>query len=317
MLDLAHSFLKLIGKHLGKQKLSILIYHQVLPEYDPMRPDEATKETFTWQMALISRYMTPISLADAIQGLRNNTLPQNAVCVTFDDGYINNLTIAQPILEKYQVPATVYIATAFSDGKNMFNDRIFDLIGDTGRQKFDLGSIALGAVNVSDIASRLALSYQIIRKTKYLHYVERVEAIDTLYRDNDAKEYPRRMMTHEQIKALSDTGVEIGAHTHDHPILRTLSAAEQCQQIGQSKSTLEAILGKGVTQFAYPNGKFDDDYSLETVEIVKQCGFEHAVSTIQGVSDRTTDIFQLQRFLPWDSHPLKFHTRLIHTLVKS
>lgn len=317
MSGLAHSFLKLIGKHLGKQKLSILIYHQVLPEYDPMRPDEATKETFTWQMALISRYMTPISLADAMEGLRNNTLPQNAVCVTFDDGYINNLTIAQPILERYQVPATVYIATAFSDGKNMFNDRIFDLIGDSQRQRFDLSAIELGEVEVSDYQSRLDLSYQIIGKTKYLHYALRVETIDKLYKDNAVQEYPRRMMTSEQIKTLSDQGVEIGAHTHDHPILRTLGVAEQSQQIAQSKSILETILDKKVTQFAYPNGKLDDDYSLETVEIVKQCGFENAVSTIQGVSDRSTDTFQLQRFLPWDSHPLKFHTRLIHTLVKS
>ncbi|MDC0601600.1 polysaccharide deacetylase family protein [Aliiglaciecola sp.] len=317
MLGLAHRLLQLIGKNLGKQKLSILIYHQVLPDFDPMRPDEATESVFRWHMALISRYMTPISLAEAMQGLRNNSLPQNAVCVTFDDGYINNLTVAQPILDEYQVPATVYIATAFSDGKNMFNDRIFDLIGDTQRQRFDLKAIGLGEVDVSDYASRLDLSYQIIRKTKYLHYALRVETIDKLYKDNAAQEYPRRMMTSEQIKTLSDKGVEIGAHTHDHPILRTLDAAEQSEQIAQSKSILEVILDKGVTQFAYPNGKLDDDYSLETVEIVKQCGFENAVSTLQGVSDSSTDVFQLQRFLPWDNHPLKFHTRLIHTLVKS
>lgn len=317
MLGLAHRFLQLIGKNLGKQKLSILIYHQVLPEFDPMRPDEATESVFRWHMELICRYMTPISLADAMHGLRNNCLPQNAVCVTFDDGYINNLTVAQPILEQYQVPATVYIATAFSDGKNMFNDRIFDLIGDTHRERFDLSAIDLGEIDVSDYPSRLDLSYQIIRKTKYLHYVSRVDVIDKIYADNGAKEYPRRMMTHEQVKTLSDKGVEIGAHTHDHPILRTLDAVEQSQQIAQSKSILEAILGKDVTQFAYPNGKLNDDYSLETVDIVKQCGFDNAVSTLQGVSDSSTDVFQLQRFLPWDSHPLKFHTRLIHTLVKS
>ncbi|MFD2167322.1 polysaccharide deacetylase family protein [Thalassotalea euphylliae] len=311
-----HRVLHGLFKLVAKPQLSMLIYHQVVESRDAMRPDEPTAAEFEWQMALVSQYFTPMSLSDAKKALANDSLPKDAICVTFDDGYVNNLTVAQPILEKYDVPATVYVATGFCDGDNMFNDRIIDLIGDDKRSSVNLESLDMGIVTLESIEQRITLYSNVIKQIKYLTYPERKATIDKLYKANDCAEYPSRMMTPSQIKALSDTGVTIGAHTVDHPILRTLTEAEQRKQISDSKTMLENLVGKVVCHFAYPNGKLGDDYSSETRNIVEEQGFETAVSTHNGVSNKETDIFQLKRFTPWDKSPLKFHLRLLLTALK-
>lgn len=311
-----HGLLQLFGRLLGRQKLSILIYHQVVADTDPMRPSEPTAKVFDWQMWLIAKFFTPMSLTEALVALEKQQLPANAICVTFDDGYLNNLTVAQPILAKYQVPATVYVATGYSSGGNMFNDRILDFIGDQSRSSFNLTVLDLGKQQVSDYPSRIKLSYQVIGKIKYLDFRQRQQVIDRLYQDNQASEYPNRMMTPEQIKTLANLGIDIGAHTVDHPILKTLSDEEQLAQLVDSKQTLENIIGQSVENFAYPNGKLHDDYSEQTVALVKKAGFNSAVATHYGISTNTSDFFQLKRFTPWDKGAVKFHVRLLINQIK-
>jgi len=315
MKHILHLLISLFGRLFAKQKLSILIYHQVLEEHDGMRLGEPTAKQFSWQMALLAKYFTPISLNDALQALKTKSLPKNAVCITFDDGYIDNLILAAPILKRFDIPATIYIATSFSSGENMFNDRIIDLMGDNSLTAFNLSAVELGQQKVDDEQARRSLCRQVIGKVKYLTISERKRIISRLYADNKVNEYPRKMMTELQIKELSEFDIDIGAHTVDHPILKTLTSEEQKKQIIQSKLWLENLIEKPVSNFAFPNGKLDEDYSLETVRLVEEAGFSSAVSTNIGVSNSTTDGFQLNRFTPWDNNPIKFHLRLLRNQI--
>lgn len=307
-----HAFLKVAGQLLGRGKLSILIYHQVVATRDPMRPSEPTAAEFDWQMQLLARYFTPLSLDEAVQRLTHGTLPANAVCVTFDDGYLNNLTVAAPILAKYQIPATVYVATAFRHGDNMWNDRIQDLCADPNRLvlKTSEGDIALG-----DWPSRIAAAQQLLKKLKYLAVAERLQAVDELYRLNQADEYTPRMMNDSQLQQLAALGVTIGAHTHNHPILKSLDAKAQQVEIEQSKMLLEQILQQPIAHFAYPNGVEGRDFDDVAVQWVAAAGFKSAVMTNWGYSTAATSPLRLKRFTPWDQHPLKFHLRLIKQLM--
>jgi hypothetical protein len=194
---LAHRSLQLAGKLLGRNKLSILIYHQVLAEPDPMRPSEPTAEVFEWQMRLLRDYFTPLSLDNALHHLKHNTLPANAVCVTFDDGYLNNLTVAEPILAKYAIPATVYVATGFSTGSNMWNDRLIHLFADPERQQLQLDT---ERVQLGDWQNRRSNAQQWLKKLKYLPLAQRLERIDGFYQQNNASEQAALMMRPEQIK---------------------------------------------------------------------------------------------------------------------
>lgn len=304
-----HSLIALFGRLFSKNKLSILIYHQVLASKDPMRPTEPTADVFDWQMRLIKRYFTPLSLGEGLNHLKAGTLPANAICVTFDDGYLNNLTVAQPILAKYAIPATVYVATAFSHGTNMWNDRLLYLFSVPKRQQLVLNETTL---TLTDWANRREQAQQWLKQLKYLPPTERIALIDKFYQQNNCTEQTPLMMSPKQVKQLADKGITIGAHTVNHPILKILPVAKQRQEIAQSKQELEQWIGKAVEHFAYPNGVENIDFDQETVNCVQELGFKTAVATNWGVSTKHTSVFKLKRFTPWDRNKLKFHIRLIY-----
>ena len=110
--------------------------------------------------------------------------------------------------------------------------------------------------------------------------------------------------------AMRRQGMLIGAHTVSHPILAKLGRAEARQELRTSKSRLEALLGESVQLFAYPNGKPDDDYDIGTVGLVKEAGFEAAMSTAWGHADAGTDPYQVPRFTPWDRTRVRFALRM-------
>lgn len=299
----------------GRGKLSILIYHQVLEQADPCRPGEPDANQFRWQMELVKKYFSPIALPDALEKLKSNSLPDNAICITFDDGYLNNLNVAQPILESLDIPATVYVATGFSNGVNMWNDRLIDLIADSDRNSIDLSPLELGSLRLTDAGQRVSAIELAIGKLKYLKLDERIAKIDALYSLNNAEEYARRMMSPDEVKRLSEKGINIGAHTVNHPILKVLDGEQQISEISRSKEELETWLGKPVLDFAYPNGVEGRDFDEATVRYVEQAGFRSAVVTDWGISNSDSSFYKLKRFTPWDKGASKFQLRLVRNLL--
>ncbi|WP_293264273.1 polysaccharide deacetylase family protein [Neptunomonas sp.] len=299
-----------ILKTKGKQHLSILIYHRVLPKYDFMRPSEPTVEEFDWQMSIISRYFNPLSLADALELMNRGELPENAICVTFDDGYADNESCALPILKKWHIPATVFISTGFINGGRMWNDTVVETLKGIDKH-LDLQKLGLGEYTLHDQESKKIAAQEILTEIKHREIESRAEAVEfieslaehTLPRD--------LMLTDQQIKNLSDAGVEIGGHTVSHPILAKLDNAQAKQEIFDGKKCLENIINKKIKYFAYPNGKLGHDYLENQIRIVKEAGFEAAVSTTWGVSTRNSDCYQLARFTPWDKRADKFFLRLL------
>lgn len=95
--------------------IRILMYHRVarLPRSDQLT---VSPERFEEQMALLARSRRVVSLAEVVRLLHGRERVADAVAVTFDDGYRDNLTLALPILEKYRVPATIFVTTDFCDG---------------------------------------------------------------------------------------------------------------------------------------------------------------------------------------------------------
>lgn len=298
-------------------KLTTLIFHRVLPRPDPLLPDTPDVATFDWQMALVARHFNVLPLADAGRMLQQGRLPARAACITFDDGYADNFTEALPILHRHGLPATFFVATGYLDGGRMFNDTLIELVRRLPEGRCALSALGLGDVELCSTADRRALIGRLIGHFKYQPLDERREAVDALAR-RFALELPDDlMMSSDQLRALHRAdGVEIGGHTRNHPILTRLAAADAHDEIRSGKQDLETLLDAPIRLFAYPNGRPGKDYADEHVEMVRDCGFELAVSTAPAAASRSADPLQLPRFTPWDRTPGRFALRMLRTLAR-
>lgn len=297
-------------------KLSILIFHRVLAQTDPLFPSEATLQSFDWQMALLKSLFNVLPLPEAVSRLKAGSLPARAAAITFDDGYADNYTHALPILQKHGLHATFFIATAYLDGGRMFNDTVIESVRNTKLACLDLSDIQLGVHELGSTAAKRHAIHQILPKIKYLLPDEREAAAAQLAARAEVENLPDDlMMTTAQLKSLHAAGMEIGGHTHRHPILAKLDRTAAHAEIATGKTALEEKLGTRVGLFAYPNGKPGSDYLPEQAEIVCELGFEGAVSTSHGVSTRSSDMYQLARFTPWDSRPSAYALRLLQNLA--
>ena len=300
---------------LGENRLSILIFHRVLASYDFMRPSEITAKEFNAKMQLIARYFTPLSLSSAVDRLADGTLPSRAICVTFDDGYRDNAEVAYPILKRWGIPATFFVASGFLDGGRMWNDTVIETLREYKNSELNLTDIGLETFDSASEQQKEKAAQMIIQQIKHCAQNERDQKVNFIA--SHAKSLPNNlMMDSEQVKNLSNYGVSIGGHTVTHPILATLTSDKAEEEVLIGKQTLEGIVQAPVSLFAYPNGKLGKDYLPEHTEIIKKLGFKAAVSTQWGVSNNKSDIYQLNRFTPWDKSNNKFMARLVKNLMQ-
>lgn len=293
-------------------RLSVLIFHRVLREPDPLFPDEMHASRFDAVCGWLAAWFNVLPLDKAVSQLKTGSLPARAACITFDDGYADNHEVAAPILRRHGLTATFFIATGFMDGGRMWNDTVIESVRHAGTAMLDLGST--GRFPIATLAEKSAAIESVIGQIKYRPIGERL-AIAALVAETAHVAPPDNlMMTSTQVKALRHMGMQIGAHTVTHPILACLTEEQATQEIKSSKDHLEALLGERVGLFAYPNGKPGDDYDVKTVAIVRGLGFDAAVSTHWGTSVAGDDLFQICRFTPWDRGQWCFGLRLLRNM---
>ncbi len=109
-------------------------------------------------------------------------------------------------------------------------------------------------------------------------------------------------LTKNQIRELSDYGIEIGSHTISHRNLATATDEKAIEEITKSKAYLEKIIGKPVISFCYPSGQ----YNTQTPEIVKNAGYLYAVTTKKSLSSLESP-FEISRFKIGDNSNLSIY----------
>lgn len=319
-MNAAHGPLRLLAGALApggrRARLTVLIYHRVLDRLDPYRGGDVTVPDFDWQMALLAREFNVLPLHEAVMRLAAGTLPPRAACVTFDDGYRDNLTLAVPVLRRHRVPATFFVATDFLDGGAMWNDCLIEAVASATERDLDLEDFGLPRYALTDLTGRQRCLRALLPAVKHLEAGQRHEVVAAVVERCGLRTRPDLMLTTPDLKALHAAGMEIGGHTCSHPILTRLDAATAQRELADGRDRLAALIGAPVRLFAYPNGKPGEDYDARHVTMARNLGFTAAVCTAWGAAGHGDDPFQIPRFTPWDGTPLRFHLRLAANLAR-
>ena len=310
-MTLLKPFFAFVSPSGAQARLSVLIFHRVVCRPDPLFPDEIDAARFDAICKWLATWFNVLPLDKAVAQMACGLLPARAACITFDDGYADNHDVALPILLRYGMPATFFIATGFLNGGRMWNDTIIEAVRACGKAQLDLSDQGLGCFALQSQSERKRAIVALINELKYRSVAERVALAEHIAETAGAILPRNLMMTSVQVAAMHRAGMQIGAHTVSHPILARLSDVECANEIATSKSFLEDLLGERIGLFAYPNGKPGEDYSAASVEVVKQLKFDAAVSTQWGSSRHGDDLFQIKRFTPWDKSKLRFGLRLL------
>jgi peptidoglycan/xylan/chitin deacetylase (PgdA/CDA1 family) len=300
----------------ARGRLSILIFHRVLKEPDPLLPGESDVADFEARMRWVRSWFNVVPLSEAVERMYSGSLPARALSVTFDDGYADNAEQALPILERLGMTATFFVATGFLSGGAMWNDRVIEAVRQCRSRDLDLTSIGLGRLSLESLADQRFAVTTLLNGIKHRRPPEREAAVAAVAAAAGCDSPPSLMMNPDQVRRLARRGMDVGAHTVTHPILSRLDPSAARNEIGESKLQLEGLLGRPVSLFAYPNGVPGRDYAAEHVAIVRECGFTAAVSTAWGSATARADRFQLPRFTPWDRSRLRYGGRLAWNLLR-
>tara|TARA_R110002073_G_scaffold3741_1_gene24630 strand:- start:918 stop:1910 length:993 start_codon:yes stop_codon:yes gene_type:complete len=298
-------------------RLSIVIYHRVLVEPDLLLGDKGDAETFDLHLNYLTSHFNILPLHEAVQRLQNGTLPSRAVCITFDDGYADNAEIALPILQKYGVSATFFIAAGFVNGGMMWNDKVIELIRRASGDFLDLREMGLERYKINSLLLRQEALFSILDTLKYQPFETRRLQVEKLCELIPVTIPENFMMTPNQLRMLHSAGMEIGGHTVNHPILARLADNDAYTEIADGKEILENIIRGPIRLFAYPNGKPCKDYLPAHTAMLRRIGFEAAVSTAWGTAKNGNDLYQLPRFTPWDTGRLRFVLRMMQNMRKT
>ena len=288
----------------------ILVYHRVNDDFDPFF-SSVPASVFDSQMAYIARGYRVCTVEELFDRSRRGGLPRDALAITFDDGYRDTLTHAAPILAKHGLPATVFLATGF--------------IGTAEVPWFDRLAMAFKTTRASSFVTPWDESLSLATQADRVRAMERMlgylkRARDEALRDTiaalletlgvtDQRCFKNLMLTWDDVHALRGLGFTVGAHTVHHPILSRISAHRAWTEIIGSRTMIESACGRAPTAFAYPNGT-PEDYTETVKHLVREAGFNCAVTTRFGLNTADTSPYELRRGGPWEHELPTFALKL-------
>ena len=271
MLDrvgLIESVLRLRSR-LGSPYLTVLTYHRVFDVPKEYHFDRGVidvgPEVFDAQLKVLRRYFNVVGIEELCAHYTNaEKLPPNAAVVTFDDGYLDNLEVAAPILKDNGMRGVFFIATAYIEERRVYWwDRINYLLhhAEPGHRRVELTYPARITLDLdNDRAGALGTLLQLL-KIQFDLDVERV--LDDLAtglgvawdRDLERKLTDGFVMTWDQVRALRKMGMDVESHTRSHRALQTVPLAELASEVSGAKEDLERELGEDVRAISYPIGR--------------------------------------------------------------
>jgi len=292
-------------RFLNRNKAIILIYHGVTSRIVKGIENNGGHHTkvkiFEEQMKYLCKYYKIISMDSLIDQLKNKNIKPYSVVVTFDDGYKNNYTNAFPILNKYNIPATIFCSTNFINKQELFWwNKLEHAINNTKIKKLELKiDENLYIIDLTNTKNKISAYINISYMLTKMNEVEKNKILTKFLQilcppANTSENIDYLTLSWREIQKMKNKGISFGAHTSSHIILTKAPIDQAKEEIVSSKQKMEEKIGEQISCFSYPNGGIGD-FNEDIKQILKDAHFLCAVTTISGMNDIYSDLYELKR----------------------
>jgi peptidoglycan/xylan/chitin deacetylase (PgdA/CDA1 family) len=273
-------------------RLKILVYHRVLPAGDQLKAELqpgmcVLQNTFEEQMRFLSKRYKIISVSEMADMISRSDFPRKRTAlITFDDGWKDNYDYAFPVLKKYNMPATVFLATDYICSNNLpLVMEINLLIGEADlwpsnamRIYQDVTCREMPPEIFGENALR-ANTKAINNPFKFVKAVMELEpelqkkVLDKMRIEagfSGPQSEKRWMLNWEELRQMQDWNISYGSHGKSHELFTELDERELARELKESKAIIENNLGIEVSSVAYPNG----NYNHQVKQAAKKHGYK-------------------------------------------
>jgi peptidoglycan/xylan/chitin deacetylase (PgdA/CDA1 family) len=295
-----------------RKKAVVLMYHRVLTGEEQLKTCSHPGivvgcETFSKQMAILKRRFVVLSVEDFASRIEQQMPFDDCSClITFDDGWRDNFSNAFPILQRYAVPALIFLPVNFiGTHRRFWQEQLTHLTYQAAVQarrepdryhkiKSLLAPVCLESllhVQESDLRDAVM---EAVRHQKSLapSLIEKALAqlADELHLDTDRTDIDG-FLDWDQVATMSRQGIRFGGHGAEHRLLTNVSVDEATTEIHAAKKIVDSHLGEQVPCFSYPNG----NWSPSVVDLAKKSGYRIAFTTEKGFVKCDDDRYIIRR----------------------
>ena len=264
-----------------KGKGAILMYHRVLPD---KKIDEdlnlglaVSCSSFEKQIRAIKEKFKICSINEFVDNLRSEK-NEFMLAITFDDGYKDNLLYALPILEKFQVPATIYVTTSYiKENVSLWWHELKEKI--INEKKINFRFEKKNFKFILNNQKQKNFAYNNLRKIFLnLKTKRQTELLEIITGSKQRKNYSNIFLNENEVKTLDKHNlITIGCHSHNHLNFKILNDEEIQEEANKSLEVLENLLNHKVKHFCYPYGGKNHAFERE-YNIIKKLNFTSAVT---------------------------------------
>lgn len=303
---------------LARNRAVVLMYHEICDDAHDIDAWTVVRNSkFLRQIEFLRKSHEIVSLDEALRRIYSGQpLDRPIATLTFDDGYSGMAEVLMPILEREQIPATMYLATGHIESQRLYwYDRAINALQVARPLDLNLRREGLSTYRIEPAAGTSVWPQirQLLDDLKPIDPSRRETLVDRVV--ERASDVPKlefrcvRPLTIDQVRALGASPVvTIGAHTHGHEVLTRISEQDARTSIVRGRSLLQDWSGQDVRHFAYPSGACNQ----QLVRLVETLGFSSAVATTNDLWTSRFSRYQIPRIGigRWDS-PNNFRLQVI------
>lgn len=266
-----------VARYLSRRHPRILMYHRI---NGGVGVDGLSIDVFREQLRIIKNDFHPMALDELVAAGAQGSLPDNAVALTFDDGYRDFYEYAFPLLQEMGLPATLFVTTGFVSGSLwLWPDQLKYILENTVQKYLSLPELEAPletAAQRHHAWNTLGDICLVVTNAEKMALIKRLaRSLRVELPDSSPESY--RGLTWSMVKEMSDRGLDIGSHSVSHPILTQVTDSELDRELTESRKKIEGEIGRPVHSFCYPNGQ-ESDFDKRTRQAVINAGYQYALA---------------------------------------